>query len=725
MDAILESLNPRQRAAVCHQDSGLLVLAGAGTGKTRVLTARIAWLLAQQPYSPRDILAVTFTNKAAKEMSARIAAMVNFGFAGLTLGTFHGVCHRLLRRHAALAGLDKNFQILDSADQLTFIRRLLRDNQIDSEEFPPAECRYYINAAKESGVRADAAPLPNKRARMMRDIYALYEKTCHQENKTDFAELLLAAVELLRNHQDLRRHYANRFRHILIDEFQDTNPLQYQWLKLLNSGDNHFFAVGDDDQSIYSFRGADPNCMIKFQKEFRADTVVRLEENYRSTGNILQSANHLIAANTARLGKTLVAISQDKGVPLSITRAEQDLGEAADIILALRQKLHHKVSANDLAVMYRTNAQSRLLEKALIEYGIPYRIYGGTRFFERMEIKHALAYLRLAAADDDDSLLRVINLPPRGIGARTVAHLRTVAFADGWFAAVEKSDSPKVMAFAALLRKLRDLRAHAPLEELARAAVEQSGLLAYYEEKKEPERVENLREFVSAAAQFQMDNAAAEEDENDALGQFLANAALESGEAEGSAAEAVNLMTVHAAKGLEFSFVYVAGMEEGMFPHANSLNSESAAAVEEERRLMYVAITRARHELSLHFATRRQIYGEVKYHLHSRFLDELPKECLSAEAVAALTPPPRPTVSGAPHMRHSSPPPYYAVPPPPPSDVPGMLYRPGDVVRHPRYGQGVVISRQGTGDELQIQVTFKKVGIKIFKAALAPLEKIT
>ena len=707
MSAVLDSLNPHQRQAVCHDAGGLLVLAGAGSGKTRVLACRIAWLLAECRCSPRDILAVTFTNKAAQEMRRRVAAMTAFDAASLTLGTFHGVCHRLLRRHAAAAGWDKNFQILDAQDQKSFVRRMLAEADIDREEFPPGDCCAYIRKVKEKGVRAAEAPAESARARAMRQIYAMYEQSCRRQHKLDFAELLLSALDLLRAHDDLRQHYAARFRHILIDEFQDTNPLQYQWLKLLDGGDNTFFAVGDDDQSIYAFRGADPRNMHLIQHDLRARTIIRLEHNYRSTGNILSAANTLIAANKNRLGKNLVTDSA-AGAKIGIARAADDLTEAEDIVRTAKDKISGGGAADEIAVLYRTNAQSRLLEQALIKHGLPYRIYGGLRFFERRETKHALAYLRLAVADDTDALLRVINMPPRGIGEKTMAALTTRG---DLAAAVRDSGVARVAAFAAIINNLRRQREDgADLPAMARAAVEDSGLLAYYESRpQEAERAENLREFVSAASQKNSDDG----EETDPLLQFLADAALESGAAQSAGQNdspitgAINLMTVHAAKGTEFDAVFVAGLEEGTFPHRLSLDSPDPGALEEERRLMYVAITRARRELFLHFADRRMLYGQRQTLPSSRFLNELPT------AATTNLPPPLPP-------RLYQPPPQLHRPPP----TAGLSYRPGDTVCHARYGRGVVIRREGNGESLKVEVVFKKIGSKTFLAAVAPLEKI-
>ncbi len=696
-------LNPSQRRAATHE-GGVLVLAGAGTGKTRVLTSRIGWLIKCRECPPRNILAVTFTNKAAKEMRGRVLDMVSFRTGELALGTFHGICHRMLRIHAAAAGLDKNFQIMDIQDQKSFIRRMLSNLGADAEEFPPADCMGYINAAKERGLRAADAPAHYERARAMREIYGHYESMCRNENKLDFAELLLSAIDFLQNQKELREHYAARFRHVLIDEFQDTNMLQYRWLKLLDSGENLYFAVGDDDQSIYAFRGADPENMRRLRAELRADEIIRLEQNYRSTGNILGAANALIANNKNRIGKNLTT-DGGAGTRLQTIPADSGNAEAESVAHIAANKIADGARADDIAVLYRTNAQSRLLEKSLIENGVAYRIYGGLRFFDRLEIKHALAYLRLAAADDLDSFLRVINTPPRGIGKRT---LESLTAEGNVFAAVEKSGAPKVAVFREIMRGLRRLREDgASLEELARAAVEQSGLLAHYESRPEDAgRADNVREFVSAAGQFR-----AEEGE-EPVQAFLANAALESGEAQGGEGAAVNLMTIHAAKGLEFSTVFITGLEEGLFPSAQSLDAAAENAVEEERRLMYVAITRARKELFLCFAATRIIYGQTQIRPPSRFLDELPAAAIDkplpvAPSVAPFAPP------------YSSPPPRRQTAPP----RGGEPYRPGDVVHHPKYGKGVVVSRQGKGEELKVEVAFKHVGIKTFLAAVAPLSR--
>ena len=751
MDSLLSSLNPRQRDAVVGP-GGALILAGAGTGKTRVLVGRLAWLLQNEIARPRNILAVTFTNKAAREMRQRVEAALNRPAGALLVGTFHAVCHKLLRVHHQDAKLPRDFQILDAQDQLNFIRRLLRNLRVSEEEFPPAEVRAYINAAKESGLRAAQVPAQNARAVNMARLYAQYESAAQKEGRVDFAELLLAATETLRQNKTLREHYAARFQHILVDEFQDTNRLQYDWLKLLDSGENCFFAVGDDDQSIYGFRGAEPGVMKKFCADFRAAKVVRLERNYRSTQNILAAANGLIARNASRLGKTLEAASGSAGARVMILRAPRADDEAAAIAETVRRKRADGADLNGVAALYRMNAQSRLLERKLTEAGVPYRIYGGLRFFERAEVKNALAYVRLAAGDDDDALLRAIAAPPRGIGPQTIAELRAKSF-PSLCAAAWESEAPKVARFAALVRELREVRESAGLAELARAVAERSGLLEYLESRpKERERADNLREFAAAAAEFEREHSAgADADlETDAVLAFLANAALEAGDerAEGGAAAAVNLMTVHSAKGLEFDSVFVAGLEEGVFPHARSLESGAPSALEEERRLMYVAMTRARRELFLCLADERQLFGGVSRNPPSRFLEEIPAERLANPD--ALSQPQwtgetngargaNGNFAGRDGGRERRGRMKWDAQLGAESGMAGRAsagrvgggeankigrLRPGRVVEHACYGRGVVVERTGSGEGAEIKVAFKTAGIRAFKAALAKLEPV-
>ena len=753
-------MNERQREAVLH-DGGALVLAGAGTGKTRVLTGRVARLILRDNAPQASVLAVTFTNKAAKEMRGRVEQMLTGGSArGLTIGTFHSVCHHILRRHISVAGLglDRNFQIMDMSDQKAFIRRLYKERGIKEGIFPIKGMQWYINKQKEAGRRAaEAVAIADEalddatetihvewgtitydsgdaaRNRQRAEIYAIYEDACRRDNKADFDELMLGCVELLRGNARLREHYGDRFRHILIDEFQDTNHLQFEWLKLLDNGTNRFFAVGDDDQAIYSFRGTRPENMRDFQQQLRAEKLIRLEQNYRSTAKILKAANALIGNNTNRLGKNLFTTG-DEGDFVLLHRAEDDVTEAGEVVARIMSAKDDGVRADDIAVLYRTNVQSRVLEQKMVECGIKYRIYGGVRFYDRTEVKHALAYMRLVAAPDNDAIMRILNFPPRGIGAKTQAQLQLSAQKVGWENAINDSNNRKVRSFAALLAELRASREKLPLGEFARAVVESTGLIKHYTEQKdedERERAENLREFVTAAAQFEDANLGNEED--DLLMMFLANIALDSGEADYNVpGEAVNLMTVHSAKGLEFDAVMIAGLEEDVLPHKKVFElqlkpDEQKRALEEERRLMYVAVTRARKWLSLHYAQMRMYYGKCMLNPPSRFLDELEKsgalQQLNPPVVSAqqdeLVEPESAADFGVAASGHQQ----DTQPQQPPVSRTEELY-PGAQVRHARYGLGAVLSLAGEGGDREVTVVFKSVGNKTFKIVVAQLEVV-
>ncbi|MDP3288520.1 MAG: 3'-5' exonuclease, partial [Methyloversatilis sp.] len=643
---LLAGLNEPQFQAVTLPSQSALILAGAGSGKTRVLTTRLAWLISTGQVSPHGILAVTFTNKAAKEMLARLTAMLPMNTRGLWIGTFHGLCNRMLRAHWKEAGLPQLFQILDSADQLSAIKRLLKALNIDDEKFPPRELTYFINSAKEQGLRPHEVEAFDDFARRRVELYQAYEAQCQREGVVDFAELLLRCYELLMRNEPIRAHYQRRFRHLLVDEFQDTNVLQYRWLKLLAGlGTEHqaaVMAVGDDDQSIYRFRGAEVGNMRDFEREFHVDNVIRLEQNYRSHGNILDAANALIGHNRKRLGKSLWT-ADAKGEPLRVFEAATDFEEAAYVVDEVRSLRNEGMALADIAVLYRSNAQSRVIEHALFTAGMPYRVYGGLRFFERQEIKHALAYLRLVANQEDDgALLRIINFPTRGIGNRSLEQLQGMAKEAGmslWAAACANTLSGKaassIAAFVKLIEAMRSATAGLPLPEVIGHVVEHSGLKAYYRNEKEgADRIENLDELINAAAVFVDERAtwvpaegAPIEEEMDELTAFLAHAALEAGEHQALAgADALQLMTVHSAKGLEFHAVFVTGLEEGLFPHENSMTE--ADGVEEERRLMYVALTRARRRLYLLLAQSRMLHGQTRYNVPSRFFQELPEALL-------------------------------------------------------------------------------------------------
>ncbi|QDQ26816.1 AAA family ATPase [Chitinimonas arctica] len=689
--SLLSGLNPEQYAAVTLPAVPALILAGAGSGKTRVLTTRIAWLLSTGQASQHGILAVTFTNKAAKEMLTRIAAQLPVNARSLWVGTFHGLCNRLLRMHWRDAGLPETFQILDSADQLSAIKRLLKALNIDDEKYPPRELANFINGNKEEGRRPHEVECWDDYTRQLKALYEEYERQCRREGVVDFAELLLRSYELLRDNAALRGHYQARFRYMLVDEFQDTNRLQYKWLKLLAGGGAAVFAVGDDDQSIYAFRGANVGNMRDFETDFKVDTLIRLEQNYRSQGNILDAANALIAHNRGRLGKNLWT-DQAAGEPIRVFEAASDFEEAQFIVDEVRQLHREGQNLSDMALLYRSNAQSRVLEHALFQSGLPYRVYGGLRFFERQEIKHALAYLRLMAnPEDDNALLRVINFPARGIGNRTLEILGETARGGGssiWLAACSGGagrSSAAVGKFVQLIEGMRAQMAGLNLTELVQLAIEQSGLIEHYRNDKEgQERLENLEQLVSAAARFIQDN-------EDSVTAFLTQASLEAGEHEAAPGQdALQLMTVHAAKGLEFHAVFLTGVEEGLFPHDNSLSSNEA--VEEERRLAYVAITRARQRLYISLAQSRMLHGQTRFSIASRFLSEIPEDLLKwlnrGYAPAAM--PTRKIEKTAPEH--------------------GL--RVGANVEHPKFGHGVVVDYDGTGKSANVQVNFGAVGVK-------------
>ena len=735
---ILEKLNEPQLAAVTLPPQHALILAGAGSGKTRVLTTRLAWLISTGQVSPQGVLAVTFTNKAAKEMLARLSAMlpINTGtIRGMWIGTFHGLCNRMLRAHHRDAGLPRLFQILDSADQLAAVKRLLKSLNVDDEKFPPRELCWFIIAQKEAGLRPAAVEAWDDWTKKRVELYEAYERQCQKEGVVDFAELLLRCYELLERNEPLRRHYQERFRHILVDEFQDTNKLQYRWLKLLagyNERSEHkvsppkreglgeggcLFCVGDDDQSIYAFRGADVGNMRDFEREFHVKNLIRLEQNYRSHGNILDAANAIIENNPARLGKNLWT-EAGAGEPIRVHESRSDGDEARFIVEEVKALANEGQARSQMALLYRSNAQSRALEHALFNAGIPYRVYGGLRFFERAEIKHALAYLRLIAnADDDTAFARVVNFPARSIGARSIEALADAARAQGssLHAAIPHvggAGGAKLVSFAALIAKLREATS-LPLPELVEHMLDLSGLRTHYQNEKEgQERLANLDELVNAAAGF-----VAEEGTASTVGElagdlaaFLAHAALEAGEHQaGEGDDALQLMTVHSAKGLEFNVVFICGLEEGLFPHENSLNE--ARGLEEERRLMYVAVTRARQRLYLCHAQTRMLHGQTRYNLPSRFIDEVPAGLLKHLTVraglydyAAVSP--EPTFGAAPRRMQ------------------GASFRIGQNVMHTKFGLGVIVNAEGGGNDARVQINFGSAGLKWLALSVAKLEAV-
>lgn len=715
MSDLLAHLNPPQLQAVTLPPVHGLILAGAGSGKTRVLTTRIAWLISTGQVSPHGILAVTFTNKAAREMLTRLSALVPINPRSLWVGTFHGLCNRLLRTHYREAGLPQTFQILDSADQLSVIKRLLKNLNVDDEKYPPKELMYFINAHKEQGLRAAQAEAYDANTRRRVELYSEYEAQCQREGVVDFAELLLRCYELLSRNEPLRRHYQERFRHILVDEFQDTNRLQYSWLKLLAGGGATLFAVGDDDQSIYAFRGAEVGNMREFEQKFAQDNVIRLEQNYRSQGNILNAANALIKHNQDRLGKNLWT-DAGNGEPIRVFEGFTDLDEAHFVVDEIRDLVREGTNRDQIAILYRSNAQSRVLEHELFTKGVPYRVYGGLRFFERQEIKHALAYLRLLGnPDDDTAFLRIVNFPTRGIGARTLENLQAAAHQmnSSLYNAAASMTGKAGLSLGAFIRMIEEIRQETEelrLPEIVEHVIEKSGLAQHYRNEKEgQDRLENLGELVNAAATF-VDNEGAL-GESGALVEFLTHASLEAGDHQANEGqEAVQLMSVHAAKGLEFDVVFITGLEHGLFPHENAIQQREG--LEEERRLMYVAITRARQRLYLCHAQSRMLHGQTRYCVPSAFLEEIPAELLKQlnKAQTQTRMGKTPDFSGKSIYR------------PAPAELAGGLQI-GNNVRHTKFGLGVIISAEGGGNDARVQVNFGSAGIKWLSLEYAKLEK--
>ena len=712
---LLEGLNDAQRDAITAPQPGVLVLAGAGSGKTRVLVHRIAWLIQVEGAHPWNVLAVTFTNKAAAEMRSRIEALLHAPVGGMWVGTFHGLCHRLLRAHFQEAGLPQGFQILDADDQLRVVKRVVRELDLDEAKWPPRQAQWWINAQKDEGRRAqhvDAGKDPY--ARQMLRIYTAYEEACRRSGSVDFAELLLRAQELWRDRPDILHHYRERFAHILVDEFQDTNATQYAWLRLLAGDRGNLFVVGDDDQSIYGWRGARVQNIRDFQKDFPGAPLVRLEQNYRSTGTILDAANAVIANNAARLGKNLWTAG-GKGEPIRVYAAYNEVDEARFVIERIRQALG-AYRRSEVAILYRTTAQSRLFEEALIQAQIPYRVYGGQRFFERAEIKDGLAYLRLVASRHEDAAFeRAVNQPPRGIGAKTIdavrAHARDFA-CSLWQAsqdllrgrAMPPRAATALKAFLDLVDEVAAGTEGLALGDRVEQVIARSGLVEHFTNSRDgkgQDRIENLEELVNATRRFEP----SPEDEGlSELDAFLAHAALEAGEQQADAYDdAVQLMTLHSAKGLEFPLVFLAGLEEGLFPH--SLSAEDPDRLEEERRLCYVGMTRAMRELYLCHAESRRLHGSETYPVPSRFLREIPADLV--EEVRA-----RPQVSR----------PYAA--PGGSLDVAREAtgFRLGQRVRHGTFGEGVILNAEGQGPSARVQVNFERAGSKWLVVAYANLQ---
>ena len=780
---LLQGLNPEQQAAVTLPGQHALILAGAGSGKTRVLTTRIAWLLQTRQVTPGGLMAVTFTNKAAKEMLTRLSAMLPVNVRGMWIGTFHGLCNRFLRAHWKLANLPQAFQILDTQDQLSAVKRLLKQFNIDDERFPPKQVQWFISGCKEEGQRPKDVMVRDPETRQKVELYQLYEDQCQREGVVDFGELMLRSYELLRDNEPLREHYRQRFTHILIDEFQDTNKLQYAWIKLLSGAGSAVLAVGDDDQSIYAFRGARVGNMADFVREFEVQHQIKLEQNYRSHSHILDTANELIKHNKTRLGKNLHT-TQGAGEPVRVMESPGDLAEANWMVEEIKQLLRDGrdgdgekgvTARSEVAILYRSNAQSRVIETALFNAAMPYRVYGGLRFFERAEIKHALAYLRLLENPrDDTSFMRVVNFPPRGIGARSIEQLQDAARASGCalhdaVSSISGKAGANISAFVAKLDVLREQTQGQTLKQIIELLLEHSQLIEHYQAEREgADRVENLQELVNAAESFvtqegfgkdavalpvdealqsQADFAASQAAADGAplqpdadtgetlspLAAFLSHAALEAGDNQAQAGQdAVQLMTVHAAKGLEFDCVFITGLEEGLFPHENAMSNFEG--LEEERRLMYVAITRARKRLYLSHSQTRMLHGQTRYNIKSRFFDEMPehtmkwltpKTGLQAQPIWGS----RPSGfgnndSGRAGFFTSTPPSIPQHANPATASGPNAWVRSGLQVFHTKFGEGTVVSMEGIGDDARAQVKFNRHGVKWLALSVAKLTPV-
>lgn len=714
---LLDTLNDAQRLAVSSPPGHLLVQAGAGSGKTRVLVHRIAWLNRVEGVSPFGIMAVTFTNKAAREMRQRVEQLLGMAVGPMWIGTFHGIAHRFLRMHWQEAGLPQAFQILDSDDQLRLVKRTLRTLELDETHFPPRQVQWFINGHKDEGRRPahiddQNDPITQQYIR----VYTAYEAACQRAGVVDFAELLLRALETLRDNASLLAHYRKRLQHLLIDEFQDTNAIQYAWIRLLAGDTGHVFAVGDDDQSIYAWRGAKVENILNFDKDFNSAELIRLEQNYRSTGTILRAANALIDKNQGRLGKNLWTAG-DAGEPITLYNAYNETDEARFIVETINDYVSDGGQRKECAILYRSNAQSRVIEEYLVAAGVSYRVYGGLRFFERAEIKDTLAYLRLATHSYDDvSLERIINQPARGIGDKTVADIRLEARTRGismWQAAHdlvrEKRLSGRantaVGKFVTLIESLRERIADQALPQQVQTVSEHSGLLEHFRKDQSDRgqsRVENVEELANAARTYL--HQASDDPDLNAIDEFLAHAALEAGEGQVDTNDnAVQLMTLHSAKGLEFPVVFLAGMEQGLFPHQRS--AEDPVRMEEERRLCYVGITRAEKKLYMTMAEQRRLHGRDQYNPPSKFVTELPNELL--EEIR-------------PRMQVSMP--VYRSEPRYVEEENDTGLSIGQMVRHGKFGVGVVLDQEGRGKQARVQVNFEDAGSKWLVLAYANLQ---
>lgn len=718
VSSILDALNDSQREAVTVDQSNVLVLAGAGSGKTRVLVHRIAWLMQVEHLSPHSILAVTFTNKAAKEMRARIEHMLGIPTQSLWIGTFHGLAHRLLKMHWAEAGLPQHFQILDSDDQLRMIKRIMKDQALDESQWPPRQAQSYINSKKDEGLRAgNIETFGDVYEETLRKVYQAYEILCQQNGVVDFAELLLRSHELWLKSPETLKHYQRRFKHVLVDEFQDTNAVQYAWIRMLAGESSYLMAVGDDDQSIYGWRGARIENIQSLDKDFKGLQTIKLEQNYRSTKTILQAANAVIEKNLSRLGKSLWTEGED-GEPIELYAAFNEQDEARFVIESIEQQLKEtSLKKSEIAVLYRSNAQSRILEEAFIRSGMPYRIYGGQRFYERLEIKHALAYLKLTLNPEDDAAFeRVVNVPTRGIGAKTLDSLRINAREQGIPLhrvacqlinnnALPARAHSSLEAFLLLIRQLTAETAELKLEETVQHVIERSGLIPYFKKEKGEKgqaRLDNLDELINAAVEFPADEAL----DVSPLQQFLDSAALDAGDNQADEyQDSVQLMTLHSAKGLEFPLVLLVGLEEGIFPH--KMSASDPDRLEEERRLCYVGITRAMQKLFITFAENRRLHGQETFNAPSRFIRDIPDELLREIRLQSISKP----VTARPSAGISR------------QDA-GAPFQLGQAVTHPKFGEGVVLQTEGQGKSARVQVNFSQAGSKWLVLEYARLETL-
>lgn len=722
LSLLLNSLNDAQRQAVAAKVGRQLVLAGAGSGKTRVLVHRIAWLIQVEQASPHSILSVTFTNKAAAEMRQRIEQLMGISPAGMWVGTFHGLAHRLLRAHWQEAKLAQNFQILDSDDQQRLVKRVMRELGLDEQRWPVRQAQWFINGQKDEGLRPQHIQAGGDLfLATMRSVYEAYEQACERAGVIDFSELLLRALDLWRDNPGLLEHYQRRFRHLLVDEFQDTNAVQYAWLRLLAKGGDSLMAVGDDDQSIYGWRGAKIENIHQYTEDFPDAEMIRLEQNYRSTGGILKAANALIANNTDRLGKELWT-DVGEGEPLTLYAAYNEHDEARYVVESIESVIKQGHARSDIAILYRSNAQSRVLEEALLRERIPYRIYGGQRFFERAEIKNAMAYLRLLEGRGNDAALeRVINVPPRGIGEKTVEAIRDHARhaqLSMWEAmcqliAAKGLKGRAASALGAFIELIEGLAAKAvemPLHVMTQTVIEQSGLIIYHQEEKGEKgqaRVENLEELVSAARNFESSD---EDADLSPLSAFLGHASLEAGESQADEHEdSVQLMTLHSAKGLEFPYVFLVGLEEGLFPHKMSL--EEPGRLAEERRLAYVGITRAMRQLFMTYAETRRLYGSETYNKVSRFVREIPAGLVQEVRLSNSVSRP----FGGSQAPASN---IFAN-----ANIPQTSFNLGQRVQHSVFGEGVILNFEGSGAQARVQVNFAE-GSKWLMLGYAKLEAI-